>query len=240
MSSIPTLSAYSRALEIPPQVISTLERHGHTANVILPQIEKSRQSEPEGNQLWVVYQLDGNIEYVLAVTEGPMGPYPAFVFTTKHAKDLKGPLFDAQMEELARELHGRVNPKRIYSVFAAQPICAKFCGIWSELTGIPIEDGPYYDSLLSYCTRQTLRRDNQRPAPHDFEMRPATPGDIEMVAVMCQGFSEESVSHFNFVLPNIESCSLTIVSFCARSESSSRRGQLLDKEWTCLGLYGER
>ena len=148
------------------------------------------------SQLWIVYQLNGNIEYVLAVTEGPMGPYPAFVFTTKHAKDLTGPLFDSQMEELAQELHARVDPRRIYSVFAIQPICTKFCDIWTRLTGIPIVDGPYYDSLLSYCTRQTLRHDNQRPAPHDFEIRPATPGDIEMVAVMCQGFSEESVSHF--------------------------------------------
>jgi hypothetical protein len=234
------LSAFTRASDIPPQVISTLERHGHAANVILPQIEKSRQSEPSGSQLWIVHQSDRDIEYVLAVTEGQMGPYPAFIFTTKRARDLTGPLFDSQMEELAQELHGRVNPRRIYSVFAVQPICAKFCDIWSKLTGIPIEDGPYYDSILSYCTPQTLRHDNQRPALHDFEMRPATPGDLEMVAVMCQGFSEESVSHLNFVLPNIESCSLTIVSFCARSASSSRRGQLLDKRWTCLGLHGAR
>lgn len=192
---VSVLTTYTRAVDIPPQVISTLEHHGYTANVILPQIEKSRQSEPNGNQLWIVYQWDGEVTYVLAVTEGPMGSYPAFIFTTKRVKALAGSLFDSQMEELAQELHGRVNPRRIYSLFAIEPICTKFCDIWTKLTGIPIVDGPYYNSIISYCTRETLKLDDQRPAPHDFEMRPAVPGDIEMVAAMCQGFSEDSVRH---------------------------------------------
>ena len=192
-----TLSAYICASDIPQRVLDVLENHVYSANVILPQIEKSRESQVRGDQLWIVYQLDGEIVYVLAVTEGPMGSYPAFIFTTKRVEALAGPSFDSQMEELARELCGRVNPRRIYSVFAVQPICVKFCDIWSQLTGITIVKGLYYDSLISYCTRETLRMDNQRPAPHDFKLRRAEPCDIEMVALMCQAFSDESVRHFS-------------------------------------------
>jgi len=193
----PTLSAYTHASDIPQRVLDALEHHAYSANVVLPQILKSRESQVKGDQLWIVYELNGEVVYILTVTEGPMGSYPAFIVTTKRIEDLAGPSFDPQMEELARGLHDRVNPRRIYSVFAVQPICAKFCDIWSQLTGTAIVRIPYYDSLISYCTRQTLRTDNQRPAPHDFQLRLAEPGDIKMVALMCQGFSEESVRHFS-------------------------------------------
>jgi hypothetical protein len=191
------LSTYTLASEIPQRVLDTLEHHACNANVVLSQILKSRESQADGDQLWIIYELNGEIVYVLAITEGLMGSYPAFIVTTKRVEALAGPSFDSQMEELARELLGRVNHRRIYSVFAVQPICIKFCDVWSQLTGIAIVNGPYYDSLISFCTTQTLRTDNQRPAPHQFELRLAEPGDIELVAPMCQGFSEESVRHFS-------------------------------------------
>ncbi|KAK2463050.1 hypothetical protein APHAL10511_004705 [Amanita phalloides] len=189
------ISTYTKASDIPTWMLDTLNHHGHRANVILPNIEKFKKSPPKSGQLWIAYASEQKLEHMIAVTDGPMGPYPAFIFTTKPLATLHDPSLTAQMSELAQTLKANINVRRIYSVFAAEPICTVFCRIWTELTGICTEKRPYpyYDSLSSFCTRETLRLDDPRPVSgYEFFPRLARNSDIEMVALMCQGFAHDS------------------------------------------------
>ena len=194
-----SIFTYTCALDIPPLFIDALKSHSRNANVILPQIESSKKASPSMPQLWVVYAPHGRVEYVLAVTEGALGAYPLFIFTTEPVATLAGPSFEAKMWELVMALREKViNVRRIYSVFAPRPICITFCNMWTRLTGIAVEanPNPYYDAVISYCTPQTLKLGNQRPATgHEHEIRLAVTSDAPMVATLCQGFSEESVSN---------------------------------------------
>ena len=191
---VPSLSVYYQASDIPAPVIETLRSHGCNANTILPQIEKSRRHAPNGQQLWIVYASDRKVEYVLAVTEGVIDAYPVFIFTTKSVSSLAGRSFVNQMNELAVELRKNIDDHRAYSVFALKPISTTFCKIWADLTRIPVVKNPYYEALISYCTRETLKVSKRPPAGHEYDMRLAKMSDLGMVANLCKGFSDECVS----------------------------------------------
>jgi len=79
---------YEQATEIPAWVIDTLKRHNLNANIILPQIEKSRQNPPDAPQSWIVYAPNRKVEYILSVTESIVDSYPVFIFTTKKQSTL--------------------------------------------------------------------------------------------------------------------------------------------------------
>ncbi|KIL60480.1 hypothetical protein M378DRAFT_110166 [Amanita muscaria Koide BX008] len=183
---------YERATEIPAWVIDTLKRHSLNANIILPQIEKSRQNPPDASQLWIVYAPNRKVEYVLSVTESIVDSYPVFIFTTKKQSTLTGNKFIGQMNELADELYKHVDKRRAYSVYAPRPITTTFCGIWSKLTGIPMIKKPYYDAHIRRCTRQTFIKTQRQPVGYEWDMRLAKASDRHMVADLCKGFSEES------------------------------------------------
>ncbi|KAF8624491.1 hypothetical protein AX17_007120 [Amanita inopinata Kibby_2008] len=186
------LTVYKKASEIPSWVISALQ-HDRNANVIIPQIEKSKKDGRDRGQLWVVCAPNRKVKYVLAVTEGPIGAYPAFIFTTEGTTESPRQLKD-EMTALAAKLKEHSDARRVYSVFAPEATCIEFCDAWTSLTGISQIEKPYYDALISYCTPKTFVKDDtkSRRIDHDFELRLANEGDIEMVAELCQGFSEES------------------------------------------------
>lgn len=117
---------YEQATEIPAWVIDTLKRHNLNANIILPQIEKSRQNPPDAPQSWIVYAPNRKVEYILSVTESIVDSYPVFIFTTKKQSTLTGNKFIGQMNELADELYKHVDKRRAYSVYAPRPITTTF------------------------------------------------------------------------------------------------------------------
>ncbi|PFH50461.1 hypothetical protein AMATHDRAFT_145063 [Amanita thiersii Skay4041] len=193
-----SVAIYRKAKDVPAFVVATLERHAVLANTILPQLEKCRTGEvADEDQLWIIYTIDGEVTYVLSVTNTFMDKYPIFIFTTKPSESLCGQVFEDEMMTLAESLEKNVQWRRVYSVFAPMAIADEFTKCWSDLTGIPInDDEPYYDSYISDCTPESFVAHDRRPVPpnHRFEIRRAYTGDVDNVARLCKGFSEESVS----------------------------------------------
>ncbi|KAH7927274.1 hypothetical protein BV22DRAFT_1103798 [Leucogyrophana mollusca] len=193
-----SVQIYYSPSAIPPQVWETLRQHADTANIILPHAEKALNLERSGQvsarQVWITYAPpDHPVEFVLSCTEGPLGTYPVFIFTSIAFAELDEDYLEHPLHLLARALHDVVDIERVFSVFAVRPVTTVFVKIWSELTGVAPYEEPYYDAIFSYCTKKTLV--NRTTTIHPeliFELCPATPGDTEAVAELCRKFAATS------------------------------------------------
>lgn len=196
---------FAKASDIPSEVWDTLEAHAVNANIILPALLASLAAEKEGvvipNQRWLVFYEQDNpaqtVEFVLSCTNGCMGAYPIFIFTTHKYSSLNSTYLIPRLQFLAEVLHETVPVERVYSVFAPEIIATLFIDIWTDLTGIErhAPDPYYYAAKISFCSRRTLSR---RQATHNtaFSLRPARIEDIEQVADLCFQFALTSVSAF--------------------------------------------
>jgi hypothetical protein len=201
----PGVELFTRASEIPSEVWDTLEAHAVNANVILPALLTSLAAEEDGvvipNQMWLVFygqdKRAQTVEFVLSCTDGYMGTYPIFIFTTHKYSDLNSTYLIPRLQFLAEVLHETVPVERVYSVFAPEIIATLFVDIWTNITGIErhMPDPYYYAAKISFCSRRTLSR---RQATQDaaFSMRPARMEDREQVADLCFDFAQTCVSAF--------------------------------------------
>ena len=79
-------NVYYRASDVSRSAMDALRSNARKANVILPTLEKTLARELagqfQGEQVWITCSYDSDVKFVLAITQGYMGPYPAFIFTT--------------------------------------------------------------------------------------------------------------------------------------------------------------
>ncbi|KAL5519614.1 hypothetical protein ACEPAH_1297 [Sanghuangporus vaninii] len=200
--SITTLT-YRSSLRIPINVIELMRRDPRS-NIILAKIEKYRQTEAQGHPLqndefWIVCSTtrvnsrgteDTTVDFVLSCTYGVVGKYPIFIYGTRFEEDLSDDYLEVRIRNIVRELQKTVSSRRVYSIFAVEPVAKCFARYFSEATRIGIVNEPYYAAKFSYCTARTLA-----PAPtayHNVTMRLAKEGDMEQVAHLCWGFAADS------------------------------------------------
>lgn len=189
---------YTSARALPTGVWEAFEENASEANVIYPHALKALERGPSSNaEAWVVITANDSsrVEFVLSCTEGSMGSYPIFIFSTESSDTMDSDYLYSQVVRLADALLEMVCPERVYSVFAPDSIAILFANEWSNLTGIGHYAEPYYAAKLSYCTAHTLCK---RPQPlHPtlkYDLRLAGPEDISGAAELCYGFAQESVS----------------------------------------------
>lgn len=200
----PFTSTFSAPSQVPEEVWCALESHPVNSNVILPILEKCLQREQRGiqpseEQFWIScssYNPHPAIEFVLSVTSNDLDRYPIFITTTCAYNELTPEFLHPRMTALVKALDEVVHSRRVYSVFAPEPVAVVFCQIWSELTGIRPYTEPYYHANVSYCNRKSVYRSAtlREHHTHNYELRPAVPEDQSAVAELCKGFSNEGVS----------------------------------------------
>ena len=240
MSSF-SYNIYHRAGALPRSVVDVLRSNARNANIILPTLEKALAQEragqpPQGEQFWITCSYNSDVKFVLAITDGYMGPYPAFIFTTIPFHELTDPYIRPFVATLVRALF-RVTPEqRIYSVFSVQPVAAIFAEEWTRITGIQAYPKPYYEAKISYCTLESLdARSASDDAALGYCLRPADKADIPAIAEACFLFAHAAVSVFfvpcNFLLL-IDSLS-SLRSNCRRIEHGKKR-----RNWFVTGKYG--
>ncbi|KAG6910442.1 hypothetical protein DXG01_010797 [Tephrocybe rancida] len=191
-----SIASFTDVKNFPDAVWEVLEAHPRPANVILPQALKARaegQRKAINQSLWIVCSTDSVIEFILSVTEGPMGAYPAFIFTPlpfdRLSDDYIRPSIRSMVVALVTALH---TTSRIYSVFSAEPIARIFADEWAKHTGIKAEQ-LYYAAKLSYCTIDTLdKRSSTVDMSRGYLLRPAVREDIEAIGELCYFFASES------------------------------------------------
>jgi len=201
MSSISNLShnVYYRASDLPRSVVDTLRFNARKANVILPTLEKTLARELAGQlqveQVWITCSYNADVKFVLAITQGYMGPYPAFIFTTIPFPQLTDQYIRPFISLLVRALVQVVPKRRIFSIFAVKPVTLIFVEEWTRITGIRADPEPYYAAKISYCTQASL---DTRSASNDpalgYYLRPAVQADIPAITESCFLFADEAVS----------------------------------------------
>ncbi|KAJ6590082.1 hypothetical protein DFH09DRAFT_1140853 [Mycena vulgaris] len=195
----PYTTTYRSARSLPTEVWDALEAHPENSNVILPIARKSlareinHESGAGRDQCWIVVHSFGAIDFVLSVTNGDIGTYPVFVFTTHPIHRLTSEFLLPRLVRLAEALRDAVPVPRVYSFFAPDAVTKMLVEIWFELTGVQGYHGPYYHAKLSYCTRRSFRNREMTTFPGlVYELRPAVERDLEAVADLCYQFAADS------------------------------------------------
>ncbi|KAH7886094.1 hypothetical protein F5I97DRAFT_1808953 [Phlebopus sp. FC_14] len=189
---------YRYASQLPETVWNALSRKEASANIILPFAEKARDHHQDDRQLWIVYyNEDRDVVFVLSCTEGPLGKYPIFIFTPMSQEELAQPNVTDPVELLALTLLDSIPDarQRVFSVFSCVPVARKFAESWNNLTKAQIEEAPYYDATLTYCTGDTITDASiARPLPQDLSisLRRADESHVEKVGHLCRSFSQLS------------------------------------------------
>lgn len=130
-----------------------------------------------------------------------MGGYPIFIYSTRFTEELDESYLTVRIKELVRELSNKLPDesarRRVYSVFAVKSVASTFAQYWTQMTGIGIEQTPYYDAKFSYCIPTSLTGLPEESV-HDHTYNPVERlgemGDVERVAELCHGFAADSVS----------------------------------------------
>ena len=197
-------NVYYRASDVSRSAMDALRSNARKANVILPTLEKTLARELagqfQGEQVWITCSYDSDVKFVLAITQGYMGPYPAFIFTTIPFHELTDQHIRPFIVTLVNALVREVPMRRIYSVFAVQPVTLIFVEEWTRITGIQACPDPYYAAKISHCTLASL--DTRIPSDNPalgYYLRPAVQADIPAVAECCFLFANAAVSVFSFL-----------------------------------------
>ncbi|GAW08824.1 hypothetical protein LENED_010917 [Lentinula edodes] len=194
-----SILSYTHARQLPDFVFSTLEANRIDANVILPLLRKSSDSERSNlpisfNQLWLCCisydsSITGTVDMVLSCTENELGKYPIFIVPTRPRSLWTRNSLEVRLRKLAEALFKSVPRERVYSVFAPDIIVSLFSQQWSELAGVGINNEPYYAARLLSCTAVIPQPSTLPPFG---TCRLADTADTKTVAKLCRRFSEES------------------------------------------------
>ncbi|KAJ7647819.1 hypothetical protein FB45DRAFT_209699 [Roridomyces roridus] len=188
---------YGSASALPANVWAALRSNPQNSNTILPIATKSLAREQETgtsrDQCWIVVHSHETIDFVLSVTNGEVGKYPIFVFTTHPIHRLTNDFLFPRLTRLADEMARVLPVERVYSIFAPDVVTKMLVEIWSSLTGVAFYPDPYYHAKLSYCTKRSFVNRQMTTFPGlVYELRPAVETDLHAVAELCYLFAEDS------------------------------------------------
>ncbi|KAF7350847.1 N-acetyltransferase domain-containing protein [Mycena sanguinolenta] len=193
------ITTYFSASSLPNDVWDALRSNPCNSNCILPIAikslaqEQNYQSALPSDQCWIVVKSNGTIDFVVSVTNGDIGGYPIFFFTTHPIHQLTYDFLSPRLIRLAEALRVAVPVERVYSIFAPDVITKMFIEIWNSLTGVQGCKEPYYHAKLTYCTRRSfVNRQMTTLSGLVYELRPAVDDDLEAVASLCYQFAADS------------------------------------------------
>ncbi|KAJ7255966.1 hypothetical protein C8J57DRAFT_1024417, partial [Mycena rebaudengoi] len=184
----PYTTTYRSASSLSDEVWSALKASPQNSNVILPIALKSlarekNQGTAGHDQYWIAVHSHGAVDFILSCTNGDIGAYPIFIFTTHPIHHLTPDFLLPRLVCLAEALHAAVPIEHVYSVFAPDAVTTMFVEIWSSLTGVgAYKDDPYYHAKLSYCTKRSFVNRQMTVLPGlVYQLRPAVDSDLEGV-----------------------------------------------------------
>ncbi|KAJ7198514.1 hypothetical protein GGX14DRAFT_469539 [Mycena pura] len=201
----PYTTTYRTATTLPADVWDALRSSPQNANIILPIAlktlarEEAYESPVVRDQCWIAVRSLGSVDFVLSVTNGDIGAYPVFIFTTHPVHRLTPDFLLPRLIRLAEALRAAVPVKRVYSVFAPDAVTRMFVETWCSLTGIQGYHEPYYHAMFSFCTKKSLRGLGRQPTIFPglvYELRPAVESDLQAVAALCYQFAADSAPFF--------------------------------------------
>ncbi|KAG8729037.1 hypothetical protein FRC11_009642, partial [Ceratobasidium sp. 423] len=211
LSSRPNINitTHSSAIDFLSVAFEPLSRGEEQSNLVLSLAlkiqERAQQMQPgttASRDLWVCVwttkassrspTVKSSLDFVFALNDNQFGGYPLFIWSGYPSSDLSPSFIEHRVQLAAMRLYKLVPSQRIFSVFGLVPVVCAFRSVWAHISGHNPEPTPLYAARLSYCTKLTLKPALSR-LPHGDSLRVAEMKDLEEVAVLCQGFAQESV-----------------------------------------------
>ena len=200
----PIVSVFRHSSALPPMVWDAFRQHERNANIMYPHAiaDLTAPNDASRPQLWLTcssYHSSTSpftLDFVLSCTEGPLGSYPIFIFTTAPFDTLLDTMYVyPRIKALVDALLQNIPSERVFSVFAQEPVTRVFTSLWEANTRISSYKTPYYAANLTYCTKQTFVNRSTTLIPGiSFTPRLAVESDIDAVTSLCKGFAATSVS----------------------------------------------
>ncbi|KAJ6621144.1 acyl-CoA N-acyltransferase [Mycena sp. CBHHK59/15] len=170
------------------------------------------------------------LDLVLSCLESTLGNYPIFLWTPMPQSALSSEWLGHRMESITEHLHSCIEPERVFSVFGTTTVVNSFARAWATLTHFEIIPQPVYEAFFSFCTPQSLRA---AIVDVGIRTRRAAMRDLEVVARLCQEFTNDSYYHLTVARATMEARELIdkgqlwvcetkgeIASICAVTRSS--------------------
>lgn len=199
------ISTYTSPSAFPQTLWAALFDNERAANVILPHALSHGKKMDVPGQVWMTCEtsLSPNtppqLEFILSCTEWHMGTYPVYIISTLPTSSLTPAFLIPRVAMLVAELQACVPTERVYSIFAPALLAKAFAQTWASVTGVDLEENPYYAARFSFCTRRSLLAGSQ-PAPPPgttYHLRLASEEDVTKVAALCKGFAADAVGHLS-------------------------------------------
>ncbi|KIJ54340.1 hypothetical protein M422DRAFT_221915 [Sphaerobolus stellatus SS14] len=199
------IATYTSPSSFPDEVWTALRQNERAANVILPQAQTVvMEGKQVSGQYWITCSTalsptaKPRLEFILSCSEWRMGTYPVFIVSTLPTSSLTPSFLAPRVAMLVTELYACVRTERVYSIFAPAPLAKSFAQAWSNVTGVELEEYPYYAARFSHCSKRTFVDRSQSPSSLDlnYSLRMACEADIPGVAALCKGFASESDPFF--------------------------------------------
>ncbi|GJE99638.1 hypothetical protein PsYK624_159090 [Phanerochaete sordida] len=197
-----SIDVYTSSSDLPSLVWDTFRRHPCDSNIIFPHAEQSREQERRGEPssgIWITCTTSERfdaptVDFVLSCTEGSLGRYPVFIFTTLSSAEHDREPARRRLRALARALAQNVRPERVFSVFAPEQITRTFATLWTGEVGVGLDlDPAYYAAKFTQCTAQSFRPRSHSVLPGvSYDLRLARDDDAVRCAELCYGFAQES------------------------------------------------
>jgi hypothetical protein len=177
------------------------------SNILLPFAEKILLKERQGytytptsDQFWLACYTSragraSTLDFFVSCTNGPIGKkYPIFIYAAQPMGKVGDQYIYARIQCIVDQLMRLIPVRRVFSVFANEPVAEAFASIFSELVNVPRIREPYYAARFTFCTRSTFRNNDAIADSQSVAMRKATLEDVPRAAQLCYGFAAESVS----------------------------------------------
>lgn len=209
----PTVHAFDRPSSIPPNYVTHFTRDAADANTILPHYQEllaceNKHQLPAG-LIWIVCatRTEGSVmlptlDFILSCTANLLGHHPVYIYSARAGHELTNGFLLDRMKRIVDCLYQhmrerRLSSRRIFSVFAVEPVSEQFARCWAMKTSIAYVDPPFFSGTFSSCTPASLTRIRTPPAALAHgEARLATAQDANFVARMCLDVSTVCPSSF--------------------------------------------
>ncbi|KAI1789750.1 hypothetical protein LXA43DRAFT_892183 [Ganoderma leucocontextum] len=200
-----SISVSFQASDLPSEVWASFRENPHASNIMFAHASKvakpsSTAPSSTGENVWIFLwdtrdtKSSPSVTFVLSCTNGPLGPYPIFIYTPLFTASLEHAGIPTRLLALARSLNAVVPPERVFSVFAVDSIATMFADIWTAETGIPLTAHPkYYHASLMCCDEKLLRLRSLAELPGaEIVLRRAVSTDVTNVSRLCHAFAAGS------------------------------------------------
>ncbi|KAL5495095.1 hypothetical protein ACEPAI_557 [Sanghuangporus weigelae] len=178
--------------------LNAYRREQNGAQIGLSRVRASERRTADRNFWLTVWttsdpkQESSELQLVLSCLTEYLGDYPVFLWSSDMPDSTDEDKLHSRLRALQVALLDIIPPERVFSVFGRSDLVKGFRRAWVSRTGFIEEPESFYEALLTFCTKDTIRSSTQ-PEPTRGTIRKAESTDLPSVSTLCKEFADTSI-----------------------------------------------